>query len=98
MTEPRQSAEELFGEALELPAERRSAFLDQACRDNPELRSVVERLLEKHQGAGNFLVDPAFTPDGMGTLSVAGPAFSAGRFHSGPGARVVERRKTGEGQ
>jgi len=31
MTEPRQSAEELFGEALELPPEGRSAFLDRVC-------------------------------------------------------------------
>jgi hypothetical protein len=37
MTEPRQSAEELFGEALELPPEGRSAFLEQACGHNAEL-------------------------------------------------------------
>ncbi len=62
MTDPGQSAEELFGEALELPPERRSAFLDQACRDTPELRSVVEYLLEQHQLAGSFLVDPLLIP------------------------------------
>jgi hypothetical protein len=53
-TDPRQSAEELFGEALELPPERRSAFLDQACRDAPELRRRVEQLLERDQQAGSF--------------------------------------------
>ena len=83
MTDPGQSAEELFGEALELPPEQRSAFLEQACRDTPQLRSVVEGLLEKHQRAGSFLLDPAFTPDGTGTVSAVGPSFSPGRFQSG---------------
>ena len=45
MTEPGQSAEDLFGEALELPPESRATFLDQACRDAPELRRQVEQLL-----------------------------------------------------
>ncbi len=63
MTEPGQSAEDLFGEALELPPESRATFLDQACRDAPELRRQVEQLLVKHQRAGSFLVDPAFTLD-----------------------------------
>jgi serine/threonine protein kinase len=62
MTDPGQSAEELFGEALELPPESRSAFLDQACRETPEVRSLVEQLLQKHQRAGSFLVDPLLTP------------------------------------
>lgn len=38
-------AETLFGAAMELDAEPRSAFLDQACRDNPELRREVDALL-----------------------------------------------------
>ena len=35
----------LFDEALGLPPERRSAFLDQACGDDRELREAVERLI-----------------------------------------------------
>jgi Tol biopolymer transport system component len=83
MTGPRQSAEELFGEALELPPERRSAFLDQACRDAPELRRLVERLLEQDQQAGSFLANAAFTPDGNAAPTAANTAASPGRFQAG---------------
>jgi eukaryotic-like serine/threonine-protein kinase len=83
MTDPRQSAEELFGEALELPVERRSAFLDQACRDAPELRRRVERLLEKDQQAGSFLGNPAFTPDRSAAQTATSTAVSPGRFQAG---------------
>ena len=83
MTDPGQSAEELFGEALELPPERRSAFLDQACRDTPELRRRVERLLEQDQQAGSFLGNPAFTPDGNTAQTAASATASPGRFQAG---------------
>jgi Tol biopolymer transport system component len=83
MTDPRQSAEELFGEALELPVERRSAFLDHACRNAPELRRRVERLLEQDQQAGSFLGNPAFTPDGSAAQTAASTAVSPGRFQAG---------------
>ncbi|MGH7573691.1 MAG: tetratricopeptide repeat protein [Longimicrobiales bacterium] len=39
-------AEALFGAAMELDAERRSAFLDEACRDDAELRREVDALLQ----------------------------------------------------
>jgi eukaryotic-like serine/threonine-protein kinase len=64
-----QSAEQLFGEALELQPERRSAFLDQACRGAPELRRLVEELIRDNQLAGSFLAEPLITPDGGPTLS-----------------------------
>ena len=40
-----QSAERLLVATLDLPPERRSAFVDQACREAPELRRRVEELL-----------------------------------------------------
>ena len=83
MTDPRQSAEELFGEALELPPESRSAFLDRACGHDPELRRLLEQLLLEDARAGSFLAHPAFTPDGTGTVSAMGPPPTPGRFHSG---------------
>jgi eukaryotic-like serine/threonine-protein kinase len=57
-----QFAEEMFGVALDLPPERRSAFLDQACHDAPELRQRVEGLLLEHERAGSFLAQPLHTP------------------------------------
>jgi serine/threonine protein kinase len=83
MTDPDQSAEELFGEALELPPERRSAFLDQACRDAPELRRRVERLLEQDQQAGSFLANPALTPDANKDQTAASTMANPGRFQAG---------------
>jgi Tol biopolymer transport system component len=83
MTHPEQSAEELFGQALELPLERRSAFLDQACRNAPGLRGLVERLLEQDQQAGSFLANPAFTPDGNAAPTAASAAAGPGRFQAG---------------
>jgi eukaryotic-like serine/threonine-protein kinase len=52
----------IFCAAIELDsADQRSAWLDQACHGNAELRRQVDRLLRAHFGAGNFLksVDPA---------------------------------------
>ena len=78
MTDPGHYAEELFGQALEMPPERRSAFLDQACRDAPELRRMVEQLLAKEQHTGSFLASPASNRDATVTLSTPNPP--AGRF------------------
>jgi hypothetical protein len=38
-------AEVLFHQAVELPLRERAAFLDSACRGNPDLRAEVESLL-----------------------------------------------------
>jgi WD40 repeat protein/serine/threonine protein kinase/tetratricopeptide (TPR) repeat protein len=50
----------IFIEALEKEdAAERKAFLDQACAGDPELRQRLERLLQRHHGAGSFLESPA---------------------------------------
>lgn len=53
---------ELFEKALEHPAEKRSAFLDAACRDDPELRRELETLLESDLMAADFLEKPPIRP------------------------------------
>ena len=53
-----QSVEELFGSALDLPVERRAAFLDEACRGVPEVRRRVEEMLEENDRLGSFLNEP----------------------------------------
>jgi serine/threonine protein kinase len=80
MADPELTAEQLFGEALELQPEQRAAFLDQACRDAPELRRCVEELLRDNQRVGSFLAAPLFTPDGQSSPSTANYAVAAARF------------------
>ncbi len=45
----------IFHSALELPAGRRAAFLDQACANDSNLRSEVESLISSHELSGNFI-------------------------------------------
>ena len=52
-------AEELFHAALERPPAERRAFLDTACREDPELRRLVETLISKDEHAGGFLEESA---------------------------------------
>ncbi len=61
MTEAHQSLEEiLFDLAVQKStAGERAAFLDHACRGQPELRAALDELLESHFGAAGFLPKPA---------------------------------------
>src|ERR1700722_3723576 len=52
------AAEQMFLDALSLPPERRTAFLDKACRDTPGLQELVHELLAEHARATGFLSDP----------------------------------------
>jgi len=49
----------LFDALLELPEEEREAALDRGCKDDPELRRAVERLMAAEAEAGTFLATPA---------------------------------------
>jgi serine/threonine protein kinase/tetratricopeptide (TPR) repeat protein len=50
----------LFCEALERKTpQEQAAYLDQACRDRPELRARIEALLQAHQDASGFLDEPS---------------------------------------
>jgi Flp pilus assembly protein TadD/tRNA A-37 threonylcarbamoyl transferase component Bud32 len=58
MTTPA-ALEDIFLTALEKAnAAQRSAYLDEACRDQPDLRREVERLLSAHREIGGFLESP----------------------------------------
>jgi hypothetical protein len=93
MEQRKQSVEQLFGEAAELPPSARQAFLDRACRDAPTLRRLVEELLREHERAGSFLGRPLIGSNG-GSPSTAFTACAtrcspatetaaSGRFASG---------------
>ncbi len=49
----------ILDDALDLPPERRDAFLDTACPDDPDLRAEIEALIEADEEAGGFLDDSA---------------------------------------
>src|SRR5262249_36768585 len=55
-----QHIDKLLGEALELEASRRAAFLDQACAGDEELRRKIDALLAAHEHADSFIEAPAF--------------------------------------
>lgn len=72
---------EVFEEAVELSdARARRRFLDRACRGNPALRAGVERLLECHDHAGNFLEEPA--PEQMADIEARHDLFTGDAFES----------------
>ncbi|SPE60945.1 Serine/threonine protein kinase with TPR repeats (fragment) [Verrucomicrobia bacterium] len=54
MNEPPNAEVAIFAAALELPADQRAAYLDQACAGDAALRRQVEVLLRDHDDAGNF--------------------------------------------
>jgi eukaryotic-like serine/threonine-protein kinase len=70
MADREQAAEQLFGEALSLRPERRSAFLDQACREAPELRQLVEELLRENERIGSFLAEPLLNKSSQSALFI----------------------------
>jgi eukaryotic-like serine/threonine-protein kinase len=51
---------ELFHSALEREPSQRTAFLDQACAGDEELRKEVESLIASHEETGSFIDAPAF--------------------------------------
>jgi serine/threonine protein kinase/tetratricopeptide (TPR) repeat protein len=50
--------DEIFADALELPAGERTAYLNQACHGDRLLRANVSALLDGHEAAADFLEKP----------------------------------------
>jgi hypothetical protein len=48
----------VFTEAVQLPIERRVAFLDRVCAEDPELCRKIEALLKSNDRAGSLLEQP----------------------------------------
>ena len=86
----------IFADAAELPPAERSAFLDQSCGSDAELRREVESLLAVHDGDADFLESPAVgvpsgtTPDlGVQLQSALGAGFRVERELVGGGMSRV---------
>jgi hypothetical protein len=80
---PNSSAKAIFGQAIDLDAgAARSAFLDQACVGDLDLRQEIDALLYAWEAAGDFLSQPAatmvdvFSPD----AALDGPGTVIGRY------------------
>ena len=69
MNKREQAAEQLFGEALDLPRDQREAFLDRVCAGKPALRRMVEDLLDENDRLSGFLSEPAFRTQVAGMAS-----------------------------
>ncbi len=82
-TENYKKAEEIFNNAIEIkdPA-KRAAYLDDACKNNQELRAEVEALLKGHEKAGSFLDVASFDMDVTLDQSslTEGPGTIIGRY------------------
>jgi serine/threonine protein kinase/WD40 repeat protein len=66
----------ILNTALELPPERRLAYLNEACAGEPALRRKVEALLDAHDEADDFLDSPAPGVDSRRGETAALPATS----------------------
>jgi hypothetical protein len=53
----------VFTEALRVPMQERSAFLERACAGDADLRRKVEALLGAHDRIGSFLEEPPTAPN-----------------------------------
>jgi serine/threonine-protein kinase len=74
---PRANA--IFADLLELAPAQRSAYLEQSCGADGELRQQVEALLAAHAAAGDFLDQPAAgARDMLTTAPDSGPPLPAG--------------------
>lgn len=93
MDDPDALVQHLFGEALDLPRERRAAFLDSTCSRHPEVRRQVEALLEESDRSAGFLSTPP-----LEVPPTLNPTRSGNGFP--PGARLgryVIKEQLGEG-
>src|SRR6516162_6079613 len=69
MNEPGKSVGAIFDAAIELPPERRAAYVQEACASDDALRQRVEALLRAHESAESFMDSPAVAP-GRETVAV----------------------------
>src|SRR5262245_53365862 len=61
MNEAEQREDAVFEAAVQLPREQRSAYLDETCAGDADLRHRVESLLSALERAGNFMKEPAIS-------------------------------------
>jgi serine/threonine-protein kinase len=60
-TEKWQKVKAVFYAALDLPTAERLSFVRAECRDDTDLQTEIEKLLQSHQETDNFIEKPIFT-------------------------------------
>jgi Tol biopolymer transport system component len=75
-----QQVKELFQSALKHAPSQRTAFLDQACAGDEELRKEVESLIASHEKTGSFIDAPA--------IAAAAQLLAEGKPELTPGQRI----------
>jgi hypothetical protein len=70
-----ETAERLFGDALDLPREQRTAFLDRVCAGNPRLRQMIDDLPSTNDRLSGFLSEPPFRSRVRCPRQTSHPAF-----------------------
>ena len=79
MDKQEQAAEQLFGEALEMPRDQREAFLGRMCTGKPALRNRVEDLLDENDRLSGFLSEPAFAQAQAAGTALQTVALTSGK-------------------
>ena len=91
-----QQVKEVLEAAWERDAAERGGFLDQACADDPELRSDVEALLASDETPREFLAAPAMDLAEIGEATLAGGVEQVPEKYSQLGAyRILGRIGSG---
>ena len=90
---PKASA--LFDQALDLPPEKRAAFLDQACAADGDLRRQMLDVLEADDRAGGFLEHPLHSQSAAVLKQVADRLRSEMRSRS-PESQETRTAEAGE--
>jgi Tol biopolymer transport system component/predicted Ser/Thr protein kinase len=80
MEDQRAFAEQLFGEALDLPREERAAFLAESCRNAPAVKKLVEALLAENDRLSGFLCDPPYQQSADPDSVQLAPGTRMGRY------------------
>jgi len=73
--------DDLFSAALDLDPKERSAFLDEACAGDPDLRHEIDALLAQDEEAGDFIDTPAAAR--LTSLPATLPISAAGPSRTG---------------
>ena len=71
-------ARELFFAVIDMPEERRAAFLSEQCGEDEQLRAEVESLLAQDEGTGEFM-DAPVVPRRAATTSDVPASLPAGK-------------------